>query len=191
MVRSVLATRGAALPAGSTSLQGIGAVAGALGQVRVGDRLEVLARLVDSRGQAQATSRDTTILNGGPMLVQDGRVHITAQHDGMVHPADPSFAYGWVVKRHPRTFAGVDAQGRTVLVTVDGRSADDLGLSIPETADVARSLGLVDAVNLDGGGSTTMALRGELISRPSDATGERPVGDALLVLPAGPLTPRM
>jgi exopolysaccharide biosynthesis protein len=104
----------------------------------------------------------------------------------MVHPADPTFAYGWVVKRNPRTLAGVDTAGRTVLVTVDGRITADLGLSIPEAADVARSLGLVDAINLDGGGSTTMALRGQLISRPSDATGERHVGDALFVLPTEP-----
>jgi exopolysaccharide biosynthesis protein len=70
-----------------------------------------------------------------------------------------------------------------VLVTVDGRSTDDLGLSIPEAADVARSLGLVDAINLDGGGSTTMTVHGDVVSHPSDATGERPVGDALLVTP--------
>jgi exopolysaccharide biosynthesis protein len=127
--------------------------------------------------------RTRTVINGGPQLVRDGRQDITQQQDGMVHPGDPTFAYGWVVKRNPRTFAGVDARGRTVLVTVDGRSTDDLGLSIPEAADVARSLGLVDAINLDGGGSTTMALRGQLISHPSDAAGERPVGDALLVLP--------
>ncbi|MBW3640467.1 MAG: phosphodiester glycosidase family protein [Actinobacteria bacterium] len=56
-------------------------------------------------------------------------------------------------------------------------------IGVPESADVARSLGLVDAMNLGGGGSTTMDLQGNLISRPSDATGERPVGDALLVLP--------
>ena len=49
---------------------------------------------------------------------------------------------------------------------------------------MARSLGLVDAINLDGGGSTAMAVRGQVIGHPSDATGERPVGDALLVLPA-------
>jgi exopolysaccharide biosynthesis protein len=100
-----------------------------------------------------------------------------------VHADDPSFAYGFVIKRNPRTFAGVDSRGRTVLVTVDGRSTSELGLSIPEEADVARSLGLVDAVNLDGGGSTTMALDGQVITHPSDATGERPVGDAILVLP--------
>jgi exopolysaccharide biosynthesis protein len=70
-----------------------------------------------------------------------------------------------------------------VLVTVDGRSTSDLGLSIPEEADVSRSLGLIHAVNLDGGGSTTMTLDGQVITHPSDATGERPVGDAILVLP--------
>ena len=110
-------------------------------------------------------------------------VEITQRRDGMVHPGEPSFAYGWFLRRNPRTFAGVDARGRTVLVTVDGRSTDDLGLSIPEAADVARSLGLVDALNLDGGGSTTLAVDGRLASHPSDSTGERPVGDALLVLP--------
>ncbi|CAM5468779.1 Sporulation domain-containing protein OS=Streptomyces albaduncus OX=68172 GN=FHS32_003126 PE=4 SV=1 [Streptomyces griseoloalbus] len=48
---------------------------------------------------------------------------------------------------------------------------------------MARSLGLRDAVNLDGGGSTTMVANGRVINAPSDAAGERPVGDALLVLP--------
>jgi hypothetical protein len=183
VVSSVSLTRGRALAAGSTSLQGIGAAAHALAQVHVGDRIELRSRLVDAAGRTQDTSHDMTVINGGPQLVRDGRQDITQQQDGMVHPGDPTFAYGWVVKRNPRTFAGVDARGRTVLVTVDGRSTDDLGLSIPEAADVARSLGLVDAINLDGGGSTTMALRGQLISHPSDAAGERPVGDALLVLP--------
>jgi exopolysaccharide biosynthesis protein len=99
----------------------------------------------------------------------------------MVHPGEPSFAYGWVLQRNPRTFAGVDRAGRTLLVTVDGRQLGELGLSIPETAAVARSLGMVDAMNLDGGGSTAMVVRDELVSHPSDATGERPVGDALVV----------
>lgn len=70
-----------------------------------------------------------------------------------------------------------------MLITVDGRTTQDLGLSVPEEADVARSLGLVDAINLDGRGSTTMVLDGTVISHPSDSTGERPVGDAILILP--------
>ena len=127
----------------------------------------------------------TTVVNGGPLLVRRGVDFITQRRDGFVHPDDPSFAYGFVLKRNPRTVAGLDSAGRTVLITVDGRSVDDLGLSIPEAADVARSLGLVDAINLDGGGSTTMTLRGQVITHPSDPTGERAVGDAVLVLPAG------
>jgi exopolysaccharide biosynthesis protein len=138
---------------------------------------------LEAGGSPLATPRGTTVTNGGPLLVHDGEVHITQRQDGFVHPGDPSFAYGWFVKRNPRTIAGVDAQGRTVLITVDGRSAGDLGLSVPEAADVARSLGLVDAINLDGGGSTTMVVNGSVISHPSDATGERPVGDALLIQP--------
>ena len=99
----------------------------------------------------------------------------------MVHPGEPSFAYGWVLQRNPRTFAGVDARGRTMVVTVDGRQLGELGLSIPETASVARSLGMVDAMNLDGGGSTAMVVDGALISHPSDAAGERAVGDAIVI----------
>jgi len=44
-----------------------------------------------------------------------------------------------------------------------------------------RALGARDAVNLDGGGSTGLTLGAELLTRPSDATGERPIGDALLI----------
>jgi exopolysaccharide biosynthesis protein len=46
-----------------------------------------------------------------------------------------------------------------------------------------RALGARDAVNLDGGGSTTMTIRGVVVTRPSDATGEQPIGDAILVVP--------
>ncbi len=80
-------------------------------------------------------------------------------------------------KRNPCTFAGVEAQGRTLLVTDDGRQTSSLGLSIKETADVARSLGMVQAMNLDGCGST-MVSGGAVVNFPSDGT-ERAVGDAV------------
>jgi exopolysaccharide biosynthesis protein len=182
-VAAVLGTRGTALAKGQTSLQATGDRVGELDGVRVGDRIRLTAGLRDSSGHQVLASAADTIVNGGPQLVRNGREEITQARDGFVHPGDPSFAYGFVVKRNPRTFAGVDAQGRTVLVTVDGRSTTDLGLSIPETADVARSLGLVDAINLDGGGSTAMAVNGALVTHPSDAAGERPVGDAIVVTP--------
>ena len=122
-------------------------------------------------------------VNGGPELVRAGRPHATPRADGMVRPGDPSFYYGWAAKRNPRTIAGVDAHGRILLATIDGRALDSLGLSIAESAAVARALGMRDAVNLDGGGSTTMVVDGAVINHPSDTTGERPVGDAVLVLP--------
>ena len=186
-VIEVRSPRGGNIPAGGRTIQATGTeVDELLAVAHPGRRLAVRATLVDDRGRPVRTSRLMSIVNGGPELVRDGRLHATPRTDGMVHPGDPSFYYGWVHKRNPRTFAGVDAQGRTVLVTADGRSTSSVGLGIAETAAVARSLGLRNAMNLDGGGSTTMVVGGTVINAPSDATGERPVGDALVVLP----TPR-
>ena len=76
------------------------------------------------------------------------------------------------------------ADGSLLLVTVDGRRAGwSAGVTLPEAARLMRSLGARDALNLDGGGSTAMTVRGRVVNRPSDAGGERPVSDALVVLP--------
>jgi exopolysaccharide biosynthesis protein len=68
------------------------------------------------------------------------------------------------------------------LITVDGRSESSSGMSLAELADLMRSLGVYQGLNLDGGGSTTMVIRGEVVNHPSDSTGERPVGNAILVV---------
>ncbi|MEV5330549.1 phosphodiester glycosidase family protein [Streptomyces werraensis] len=183
-VLQLRSVRGGPLPPGGSSIQATGRhVAALTALARPGERLRVETALRDDRGRRVTPSPGTDIVNAGPELVRDGRLHVTPATDGMVHPGDPSWYYGWVHKRNPRTLAGTDAAGRTVLVTADGRSTDSLGLSITESAKVARSLGLRDAVNLDGGGSTTMVANGQVINKPSDAAGERPVGDALLILP--------
>ncbi|MEE1770287.1 phosphodiester glycosidase family protein [Streptomyces sp. JV185] len=176
--------RGGPLPAGGSSVQATGTrVAELVTLAQVGRPLRIEGTLRDGSGRTVSPSPATDIVNGGPELVRDGRLHITPATDGMVQPGNESFYYGWMHKRNPRTLAGVDAAGRTVFVTADGRSTDALGLSIPESAAVAGALGLRDAVNLDGGGSTTTVVDGEVINNPSDAAGERPVGDALLILP--------
>ncbi|HVD27345.1 MAG TPA: phosphodiester glycosidase family protein [Mycobacteriales bacterium] len=183
-VVDIRSPRGGTVPAGGRTIQATGTeVDELLAVAHQGRRLAVRATLVDDRGRPVRTSRLMSIVNGGPELVRDGRLHATPRTDGMVHPGDPSFYYGWVHKRNPRTFAGIDSRGRTVLVTADGRSTSSVGLAIAETAAVAGALGLRDAMNLDGGGSTTMVVDGAVINMPSDATGERPVGDALVVLP--------
>jgi len=178
-VVAVHQSRGTPLGAGQRSLQATGDLAPALAALRPGDRVDA-GPMLRSRGRP-LTGPGTTVINGGPLLMEDGAVHITQEQDGMHQPSNPSFDYGWVLQRNPRTFAGTDAHGRTLFVTVDGRQLGELGLSIPETAAVARSLGMVETINLDGGGSTAMVIRGSLISHPSDASGERPVGDAIVI----------
>jgi hypothetical protein len=184
-VQAVNSSRGIPVPAHGRTVQAIGRDVQKLGSLaKVGARLNLDAELVNEDGQALKAGSSTDVVNGGPVLMTNGAENITAKRDGMVHQGDNnSFYYGWVHKRNPRTIAGVDAQGRTLLVTADGRQTTALGLSIKESADVARSLGMVDAINLDGGGSTTMVVNGQVVNSPSDAAGQRPVGDALLVLP--------
>ncbi|GAA3083625.1 hypothetical protein JOF29_004455 [Kribbella aluminosa] len=181
IVTELRPARGGAIPAGGRTVQATGnLVAPLLAAARLGKLLPIRSTLLDERGRPVPLTRRTTIVNGGPELVRDGRIHVTAAADGMVQ-ATPSFYYGWVHKRNPRTFAGVDNQGRTVLITADGRNTNSLGLSISEAAAVAKSFHLTQAINLDGGGSTTMVANGTVLNTPSDATGERPVGDALVI----------
>lgn len=184
VVTAVSNVRGTGVPAGGHTLQATGADAAKLAALaRVGSKLTVETDLIDDVGKPLKT-KATDVVNGGPVLVQNGAVNVTAARDGMVRSGDGnSFYYGWVHKRNPRTIAGVDGEGRTLLVTADGRQTTSLGLSIKEAADVARSLGMVNAINLDGGGSTTMVQHGHVVNSPSDATGERQVGDALILLP--------
>lgn len=83
----------------------------------------------------------------------------------------------------PRTGIGIQGDGRLLLVVVDGRQPKySIGLSTRAFARLMRRLGAVDAVNLDGGGSSAMVVEGEVVNRPSDGR-ERPVGDAALILP--------
>ncbi|MFJ9787496.1 phosphodiester glycosidase family protein [Amycolatopsis sp. NPDC101161] len=172
---------GGAVPAGGHTVQGIGAAATWLtGNARPGTRLPVSTRVFEGFRPVHPAG----VVNGGPWLVRDGRIAVDAASDGIVHPGDPSFVYGWGVKRNPRTMVGLDRQGRLLIVTADGRQPGFAeGLSLIEGAKLMARLGAVAAINLDGGGSTAMAIDGKLVSSPSDATGERPVGDALLVLP--------
>lgn len=183
-VTSVAETRGATVPAGGHTVQATGTDVPRLRALApVGAKLKIGTALLGQDGKALHTDKATSVVSGGPVLVKDGQEDVTVKQDGMVHPNDGnSFYYGWVHKRNPRTFAGTDAQGKTLLVTADGRSTASLGLSLKEEADVAKSLGMEQAMNLDGGGSTTAVAGGTVLNSPSGGA-ERPVGDALLVLP--------
>lgn len=169
--------RGGPIPAGGSVLAGTGDGADWLGaHAGLGARIRVLSSVRTERGPL---APHTSVVNGGPRLLPD----ITAVPEGFDHPGDPSFYYSFALRRNPRTMAGVTRDGRLLLVAADGRAPGySAGLSFTEEAAVMRALGARDAVNLDGGGSTTMTIRGRLVTRPSDATGERPIGDAVLLL---------
>jgi len=116
--------------------------------------------------------RATQVVGGFPLLLKGG------SRVGDLRVADlPSFA----AARHPRTAVGFDpSRDYLWIVVVDGRQPGySEGMTLPELASLLESLGAAEAVNLDGGGSSVMVLEGLAVSHPSDATGERPVVNAL------------
>jgi hypothetical protein len=163
----------AAIPPGGAVLSAHGAAAGWLrANLAPGAKVEL-------RTDAQLTPRPgfapEFVIGGGPRLVASGAA-------AAIDPAlyNPGFADA----RHPRTAVGVRADGRLLLVTVDGRQPErSVGMTIAELASLLLELGAVEAINMDGGGSTTMVVRDKVVSSPSDLTGERAVGDALLLFP--------
>ncbi|MEO6238269.1 MAG: phosphodiester glycosidase family protein [Vicinamibacterales bacterium] len=127
--------------------------------------------------------RAQDIVGGAGLLMLKGR-EITEWKDERI-------SAGFDTTRHPRTMIGVDRDNQIWLVTVDGRQPSlSLGMNFAELKRLARLLGLRSALNLDGGGSTTMVLKGGLIANhPSDAEGPRAVSDAIVVLPANSARP--
>lgn len=113
------------------------------------------------------------ITNGVPQLIKDGKIDITWEQE----KASRSF----VETRHPRTAVAKLKDGKFLMLTADGRTDASAGLDLYDLAKYMLELGAVDAMNLDGGGSTTMFLDGKVVNKPSDATGERKVSDAILV----------
>ncbi|MFD0476227.1 phosphodiester glycosidase family protein [Nonomuraea thailandensis] len=89
------------------------------------------------------------------------------------------------MRANPRSMIGMDERGRLMLVVVDGRQAGySEGLGIARTAELMKRLGAVEAMNLDGGGSSVLATAGAgIVNRPSDAAGQRALGNVILVRP--------
>jgi exopolysaccharide biosynthesis protein len=125
--------------------------------------------------QKEEWQKAGSIVGGGPQLIKDGRVEITNTAEKIL----PAF----VSDLHPRTAIAKLKSGELLLVTVDGRQTASIGMSLTMLADLLVEFGATDAINLDGGGSTTMVIRNKLVNKPSDTTGERPVSDAILIYP--------
>jgi hypothetical protein len=185
MVQELRSSRGGPIPLTGLVLGGTGDAADWLrAHARPGQLLSV-SETVTADGAPLAVGGGLGVVNGGPRLLRDGRVDISAFAEGFVYPENGEFWYRFGVRRNPRTMAGIRADGTLVLVTVEGRQPGySVGASFLEEAKILRSLGASDGLNLDGGGSTAMTIGSALITHGSDATGERPVGDAIVLVPA-------
>jgi hypothetical protein len=179
--------RGGSVPADGSVLQGTGTASAWLAEhAEVGRKLQLSEIVRDAQGRQLVLGPQDSVVSAAPTLVENGRVHIDAATEGTLDPRDLSFGFAWSNVRQPRTLAGIDRQGRLLLVTVDGRQPGvSEGFTLAEAAKFMRSLGAVQALNLDGGGSSAMAVNGTLVNVPSDTTGERAVGDTVHVLPLG------
>jgi hypothetical protein len=118
-------------------------------------------------------------LGGGPLLVRDGAV---------VLQAGEAFSSYQLDFRHPRTALGQLADGRIILFTADKTGASR-GLKNTQLAREMARLGAVNAMALDGGGSTTMAFDGRTLNRPSGGA-ERAVSNSLQILYYGVYAPK-
>jgi hypothetical protein len=118
----------------------------------------------------------TDSVGGAPRIVEKGKQSVQWSEEKV----GKSFS----TDRHPRTAVGIGKDGKTVyLVTVDGRQPKvSIGADLFTLGDYMVRLGCWDAMNLDGGGSTTMLVHGDVVNRPSDRTGPRSVSNALLVV---------
>lgn len=137
---------------------------------------ELWHRTVTS-GERAATLQVSTggvveMLGGSPTLVRDG------------HREFPDNPDDFTRNRHPRTMVGWTAEGELLLVTADGRQPGySVGMSLGEASDLMLGLGAVEALNLDGGASTTFVVNSGVVNRPSGGP-ERAVSSALVLLPA-------
>lgn len=156
---------GISIPADAVVLAGKGRGAAYLrANISVGDTISWVMRF------SGASAPIAEMIAGDPQLLRAG---ITLS----------PFAGTVAAERHPRTVIAVTADRRVLLVTVDGRQPGfSVGMTLVELTTLLSRLGAREAINVDGGGSTTMVVNGRTVNRPSDATGERPVANAIAVV---------
>ena len=138
----------------------------AFAKVRIGDKISIGENFGPELDSA------STIVGAGPELLRNGQLHVTAVQEQF--PSD--IAKG----RAPRTALGIKADGKIILMVIDGRQSHSIGTTLTETAQLLQKFGAVNGFNLDGGGSSEMVLQGQILNSPSDG-GERPVGSGLIL----------
>jgi len=112
-------------------------------------------------------------VGGGPRLLKNGKFIVSFIEEG--------FRKNIFLGRAPRTAIGETKNGKLIFIVVDGRQpVYSIGATLEELAELLRNLGCVNAINLDGGGSSTMYFNGKIMNRPSDGN-ERPINNAIII----------
>jgi exopolysaccharide biosynthesis protein len=156
------------IPTGGAVLSGHGTAAAFLGEAQVNDTLALYM------GTSPGMSGLKEMVSGLPLMVNEGQ-RIT-QPTPWAHSDT----------RHPRTGVGFNADTtRAYFVTVDGRAYHSYGMSLNEFGDLFVTIGAWRAVNLDGGGSTTMIVRDEMVNIGSDGS-ERSVANSIIIASTAP-----
>ena len=116
-----------------------------------------------------------TAIGGGPVLVQEGRVKITNNEE-------LKFAGKAIGDKHPRTCIGYTTDGYLIIMAIQGRFPGIAeGATLEQGARLLVGLGCVEALNLDGGGSSCLLINGKETIQPSDKGGQRPVPAVFLI----------
>jgi hypothetical protein len=167
---------GSAIPAGGAVLAAYGA-GSRLKEVQAmadGDTVKILLATLP---RLSPSSAPTLVIGGWPRILRNGENVVTEA------PVQEGTISRNAEARHPRTAIGFSRDSSTLyLLVVDGRQEASVGMTLTELATLMRRLGAWNAMNFDGGGSTTMVLGGAVVNKPSDNTGEREIGNALVVV---------
>jgi len=173
-VASVDRGRSQRIPPEGAVVTARGVAAYALRNLGVGDEVTIWLGIKPEEGDIREA------VSGGPRLMRDGVASVEHLRE--------RFSEGFAARRHPRTGLGL-RDSTLVFVVVDGRQPGySEGMTLYEFAGVFADLGCTDAMNLDGGGSTTMVVRGEVVNSPSGGV-QRAIVNGIGVFSAAPLGP--
>jgi hypothetical protein len=115
-----------------------------------------------------------TAIGGGPVLLQNGEIKITNNEER-------KFAGKALHNHEPRTAIGYTKNHKLIILVCEGRSANAAGLTLDQLAQIFKDLGCVEAINLDGGGSSCMLINGKETNHPSTKGVQRPVPSVFVI----------
>ena len=101
------------------------------------------------------------IIGGGPYLVKNGNMYVDIKEE----------KFGAINGRNPRTAIGYTKNNELIIVTVDGREEASAGMTLWETSRLMKDLGCEYAMNLDGGGSSVIYVKGKIENSPAQKNG--------------------